>query len=67
MESEIYKGYAIWGHAIIQDHGYAASGTIMRGSKMVEGSGVLGRFETEEEARLSGLDWARAWVDSHEG
>lgn len=65
MESEIYKGYAIWGHAIVQDDGYAASGTITRGSKMVEGSGVLGHFETEDEARLAGLDWARAWVDSH--
>jgi hypothetical protein len=66
MESEIYKGYAIWGHVIAQDGGYVASGTITRGSKMVEGSGVLGRFETEEEARLAGLDWARAWVDSHD-
>ena len=25
MESEIYKGYAIWGHAIVQDDGYAAN------------------------------------------
>jgi hypothetical protein len=65
MESEIYQGYAIWGHAIVQGDGYAASGTITRGSKLVEGSGVLGTFETDEEARLAGLDWARAWVDSH--
>jgi hypothetical protein len=65
MESEIYQGYAIWGHAIVQGDGYAASGTITRGSKLVEGSGVLGTFDTEEEARLAGLDWARAWIDSH--
>lgn len=65
MESESYKGYAIWGHAIVQDEAYAASGTITRANKLVEGSGVLGTFPTEEEARFAGLDWARAWVDSH--
>ncbi|MEW6339525.1 MAG: hypothetical protein RXR20_20800 [Paraburkholderia sp.] len=65
MESETYKGYAIWGHAIVQNDGYAASGTITRGSKLVEGSGVLGTFDSEDDARLAGLDWARAWVDSH--
>lgn len=65
MEAEIYQGYAIWGHAIVQGDGYAASGTITRGNKLVEGSGVLGIFETDEEARLVGLAWARAWVDSH--
>lgn len=65
MESETYKGYAIWGHAIVQNDGYAGSGTITRGSKLVEGSGVLGNFDSEDEARFAGLDWARAWVDSH--
>lgn len=65
MESETYKGYAIWGHAIVQDGGYASSGTITRGTRLVEGSGVLGNFRTDEDARLAGLDWARAWVDSH--
>ena len=65
MESETYKGYAIWGHAILQDGGYASSGTITHGTKLIEGSGILGNFETDEEARLAGLDWARAWVDSH--
>ena len=65
MEPETYKGYAIWGHAIVQDGGYASSGTITCGTKLIEGSGVLGNFETDEEARLAGLDWARAWVNSH--
>ncbi|MGF6723234.1 hypothetical protein P3T43_002589 [Paraburkholderia sp. GAS41] len=65
MEPELYQGYAIWGHAIVQGDGFAASGTITRGSKLVEGSGVLGTFATDEAARLAGLDWARAWVDSH--
>jgi hypothetical protein len=71
MESESYQGYSIWGHAILQQEDilqperYAASGTITRGNKVVEGSGVLGHFDTEEEAQQSGLDWARAWVDSH--
>ena len=65
MESETYKGYAIWGHAIVQDGRYASSGTITRGTRLVEGSGVLGNFRTDEDARLAGLDWARAWVDSH--
>lgn len=64
LRKNLYGCAVIWGHAIVQDNGYAASGTITRGSKMVEGSGVLGRFQTEEEARLAGLDWARAWVDS---
>lgn len=65
MESETYKGYDIWGHAIVHDDEYAASGTITRASKLVEGSGVLGTFKNEEDARLAGLDWARAWVDRH--
>jgi hypothetical protein len=71
MEAETYKGYSIWGHAILQQEGilqpkkFAASGTITKNTKLVEASGVLGSFETEEEAQLVGLAWARAWVDSH--
>jgi hypothetical protein len=65
MEPERYKGYEIWGHAIIQDGGYAAGGTVTRAGKLIEGSGVLGRFNTDQDARLAGLDWARAWIDSH--
>jgi hypothetical protein len=65
MEKEQYKGYVIWGHAIVQSDGYAASGTITAGTRMVEGSGVLGTFPTEEDARGVGVDWARAWVDRH--
>jgi hypothetical protein len=37
METELYKGFAIWGHAIAQDGQYAASGT--RGGAVVEASG----------------------------
>jgi hypothetical protein len=65
VESENYKGYSVWGHAILQDGGYAAGGTIMREGKLVEGSGVLGTYESDDEARIAGLDWCRAWVDSH--
>jgi hypothetical protein len=71
MESEVYRGYSVWGHAILQQDGilqrerFAASGTITSRGKLVEASGVLGYFNTEEEARNAGLDWARAWIDSH--
>ncbi|MGF6966649.1 hypothetical protein OKW43_003677 [Paraburkholderia sp. WC7.3g] len=71
MEAESYKGFRIWGHAIVQQDDildqerYAASGTITQHNKLVKASGVLGSFETEEEAELVGLDWARAWVESH--
>jgi hypothetical protein len=71
MEAEVYKGYAIWGHAI-REHGdipqsqrYAGSGTITKGSKFVEASVVLGSFETEVDAQVAGLAWAHAWIDSH--
>jgi len=64
MDAERYKGFAIWGHAIQQGHGFAASGTVMQHNRLVEASGVLGTFETEEDAALAGLDWCRAWVDS---
>jgi hypothetical protein len=65
MKFERYKGYSIWGHAIPERDAYLASGTVIRDSKVVEASDVLGQFETEEKAKLAGLDWARAWVDSH--
>ena len=71
MESETFHGYNIWGHAIWQQEEllrperYAASGTITQSNKVIEASGVLGFFDTDEEAQQAGLDWARAWVDSH--
>jgi hypothetical protein len=71
MEAENYRGYAIFGHAILQQDEilrparYAASGTITQNRRLVEASGVLRAFETEEEAQLAGLAWARAWVDSY--
>lgn len=37
----------------------------MRDSKVVEASGILGTFNTDEEAELAGLSWCRAWIDSH--
>jgi hypothetical protein len=70
MRSEKHKGFMLWGHAILlqreilHPERYAASGTITRDNKVVEASGVLGEFETEEEAELAGIQWARAWVDS---
>ncbi|CAE6695892.1 hypothetical protein [Paraburkholderia domus] len=71
MESGSYKGYRIFGHAILQQEDilsperYAGSGTIAHDAKMIEASGVLAVFDTEEEAQFAGLDWARAWVDNH--
>ncbi|ORC46748.1 hypothetical protein B2G74_25860 [Burkholderia sp. A27] len=71
MQQATYKGYVLWGHAIEQQEQvlapeqYAASGTITRDRKFVEASGVLGVFDTEQEAQDVGLSWARAWVDSH--
>ncbi|MBR8283929.1 hypothetical protein [Burkholderia vietnamiensis] len=71
MQQATYKGYVLWDHAIepqeevTAPEQYAASGTITRDRKFVEASGVLGVFESEEEAQDSGLSWARAWVDSH--
>lgn len=71
MQQATYKGYVLWDHAIEQQDEvlapgrYAASGTITRDRKFVEASGVLGVFDTEEEAQEVGLSWARACVDSH--
>ncbi|WP_144138241.1 hypothetical protein [Paraburkholderia sp. BCC1884] len=71
MESEIYRGYNIWGHAIrqqeelLQPERYAASGTITQNNRVIEASGVLGLFDRDEEAQHAGLEWARAWIDSH--
>ena len=49
----------------MQPDRYAASGTITQNNKLVEASGVLGVFDTEDEARVAGLEWARAWIDNH--
>ncbi|WOD14218.1 hypothetical protein [Paraburkholderia kirstenboschensis] len=71
MESETYRGYNVWGHAILQQEAilaperFAASGTITRNNKLVEASGVLGLFNAEAEAEQAGLAWALAWIDSH--
>jgi hypothetical protein len=71
MQTERYRGYDLWGHAIEQQHDffgparYGASGTVTRAGKLVATSDVLGIMEDEEAARHHGLEWARAWVDSH--
>ncbi|HEY3536543.1 MAG: hypothetical protein ACTHJZ_06805 [Trinickia sp.] len=65
MEPERYQGYEIWGHVIAQDERFAASGTVMRNNELIQGSGILAFFATEEEARAAGIEWARAWVDCH--
>ncbi|SIT38159.1 conserved hypothetical protein [Paraburkholderia piptadeniae] len=71
MQSEKYRDYVLWGHAILEQvdtferQQYAASGTVTRGGKLVEASGILGLASSGEEAQLIGLEWARAWVDSH--
>ncbi|ACC75954.1 hypothetical protein PPMP20_17955 [Paraburkholderia phymatum] len=71
MKSEEYRGYTLWGHAILNQREettarerYAASGTITKEGKIVEASGVLNNFDTEDEAELAGLLWGRAWVES---
>ncbi len=72
MQTEKYRGYTLWGHAILQQEDilrpkrFAASGTITRDTKVVDVSGVLGTFGTNEEAELAGIAWCRAWVDGHE-
>jgi len=71
MQQEEYKGYALWGHAIahqdelLAPERFAGSGTITQDRKLIEASGIIGVFETEQEAQGAGLAWARAWVDSH--
>jgi hypothetical protein len=65
MQSEKHKGYVLWSHAILQAQKYAASGTITKDNRVIEASGVLDDFATEEEAETAGLAWARAWVDNH--
>lgn len=71
MESETYLGYSIWGHSILQQEEllqaerYASSGTITQNNKVIESSGVLGFFGTADEAQQAGIEWARAWIDSH--
>ncbi|HZZ10064.1 MAG TPA: hypothetical protein VFE79_05190 [Paraburkholderia sp.] len=71
MECQNYQGYTIWGHAILQQEEimqperYGASGTITLTGKLVEASGILAHFDTEEDAHRAGLEWARAWIDSH--
>ncbi|MGY6119629.1 hypothetical protein ACW9YV_16785 (plasmid) [Paraburkholderia strydomiana] len=71
MQSQSYHGYQVWGHSIVELEGqwrtkrYAASGTITLRGKLVHASGVLGHYESEEDAEVAGLDWARAWVDAH--
>jgi hypothetical protein len=67
MKRETYKDFAVWGHSIAQQEvllepeRYAPSGTVTRNSKFVQASGILGVFDTEEEAKEIGLAWARAW------
>ena len=71
MQSQSYHGYQVWGHSIVELEGqlqtkrYAASGTITLRGKLVHASVVLGHFDSEVDAELAGLDWARAWVDAH--
>jgi hypothetical protein len=61
MESESYRDYNMWGHAILQQKDilqperYAGSGTITKSGKLIEASGVLGHFDSEEDAQHAGL------------
>src|ERR1700754_2799664 len=68
IQSERYKGYDVWGHAmgeeldVTERERFVASGTVTRAGNLVEASGVTGSFVLEEQALSSGMDWARAWV-----
>ncbi|NIE65903.1 hypothetical protein [Burkholderia sp. Ax-1719] len=54
------------GHAIArQDELLAPDRPITRGNRLVESSGVIGTFGSEDEAQSAGLEWALAWVDQH--
>ncbi|MEX3934217.1 hypothetical protein AB4Y32_20860 [Paraburkholderia phymatum] len=61
MERQTYLGYVVWCHAIaqqedlLQPERYAAGGTITRHNKFVEASGVMGTFDSEQEAQDAGL------------
>jgi cell division GTPase FtsZ len=71
MQADEFRGYALWGHAIEEGKvrstaRFAASGTITRDRKFVEASGVLGLFDAAQDAEEAGLEWARAWIESHE-
>jgi hypothetical protein len=71
MESETYRGYVLWEHVIREQPGvfererYAASGTVTKGGKFVEASGILEVVDSEPDAEQLGLEWARAQVDNH--
>jgi hypothetical protein len=71
VQTEKYREYTLWGHAILQQEDvlqaerHAAGGTVTCDTKFVDASGVLGVFDSEEEAQIVGLGWARAWVDTH--
>ena len=71
MQSETYRGYVLWGHAILEQPAsperkrYAASGTVTKAGKFAEASGILGIADSEMNAEHIGLEWARAWVDNH--
>lgn len=65
MQTEKSREYTLWRHAILQQDDtlqtarFAASGTIMRDSKVVAASGVLDASDTGEEAETAGLSWCR--------
>lgn len=66
MQQASHKGYVLRGHAIAQQvellapDRYAASGTITRNNRLVESSGVIGAFSSEEEAQSADLEGAIA-------
>jgi hypothetical protein len=73
MRHEHYRGFDIWGHAIVRERGeegadrFSASGSVTREGALVAASDVLDSTADENAAQDLGLDWARAWVDCHAG
>jgi hypothetical protein len=69
MQTGKYRGNTLWGYAILQQDSIAQperfEAAQLKDSKVVEASCVLGRFDTDAEAELTGLASCRAWVDNH--
>jgi hypothetical protein len=62
---EAHRDYRLCGHALQVEGGFEASGTVVKRQRLVEASGALDVYPSEEEAIRAGAEWARAWVAQH--
>ncbi|SAL18588.1 hypothetical protein AWB64_01266 [Caballeronia sordidicola] len=65
MQTVGYKGFLLYGHSIEQQDGFAASGTVVQDGKLVQSSGVLAVYQSDEDAMDAGVRWAQEWIDFH--